>query len=51
MGIILTQEEQEMLRRFIDHIWNIATESEAVPCSRWADDMINTWIQKEHDRI
>jgi hypothetical protein len=40
----LSAFERNRLRSLIDDAWNAATESEQVPSTKWADEIIDKWL-------
>lgn len=41
---------ENMLRDLVDMVWNQATESEQVPSTHWADEIIGNW-KKAHPAL
>lgn len=39
---------REQLRLLIDLVWNEATESQEVPYTAWADEIIDRWQEQEN---
>ncbi len=41
-------EQRQLLRDLVDLVWNQATESTAVPSTKWADWMINQIFKEDN---
>lgn len=50
-NIKLTPETRQLLRNLVDRVWNVVTESTAVPSYQWSDDIIDAWVEKENAKI